>query len=218
MNIVPSSNCIICLEESPINNSKYGVLPLPCYCKAFIHKKCFQQLNSHNCLICKQPNHYSNSNLSLQKISRKFKEIKITVNNNPIEVYVERDPRISYCEIVISNIMLLIKYLYKMRKKVIHNIKLFCRKTINLRLNICKIISDFLSVILIIIFESIILSIGLFIIYFTGFLVILMITLVFGIEYKLYSDIGLILLNMIIGCCCCSCCFVEKARRERENF
>ena len=101
MNIIPSSNCIICLEESPISDNKNGILPLPCHCKAFIHKKCFQKLNSHHCVICKEPNHYSNSNLSLQKISRKFEEIEIKINSNTIEVNIEREPSRRCCKFVL---------------------------------------------------------------------------------------------------------------------
>ena len=212
MNIIPSSNCIICLEESPISDSENGILSLPCHCKAFIHKKCFQKLNSHHCVICKDPNHYSNSNLSLQKISVKFKEIEIKVNSIPVEVHIDRNHRISCCKFLILNVPVLLGYLCKIRNKVINNIKLFCKKTSNLQLYLGKLISDFLCIILIIILEVFIVSLLITIIYFIGFLVISTILFILGISYDLYPHIGFVLLNIIIGCCCSICCVIGKKR------
>lgn len=212
MNIIPSSNCIICLEEAPISDSKNGILPIPCHCKAFIHKKCFHQLNSHYCVICKQPNCYSNPNISLQKISR---EIEIKIDNSAIEFNVERQSRTSFCKIILSNFRSLVNLVCKIRQKVSYNINEFCRKNRDVSECLGKMLSDIICFLLIIILECITISLLLAIAYFIGFLVIyIIILLIWGISYDLYSDIGLIILNIIIGGCCSLCCLLGKKQNN----
>lgn len=214
MNIVPSSNCIICLEESTISDSKNGLLPLPCHCKGFIHKNCFRKLNSHYCLICKHPNQYSNSNISLQKISKKFREIEIKVVSSSIEVNLEDNARLNNdTGIISSKLASLKKCICNTRRKLAHNIDLFYRKNSNLHLYVGKIISDLLCLLLIFTLEVLFISLLATIVYFTGYIVIsALLFLLFQIPYQLSINVGLILLNIMIGICCCSCCVLGKIK------
>lgn len=77
MNVETLSHCIICLD---IGNPKNKLYPLPCHCNAFVHKECFQQLEDDCCLICHQPNKYTDPNLILKKKDTDITTDSITIN------------------------------------------------------------------------------------------------------------------------------------------
>ena len=111
MNIIPFTRCIICLEEDAIKNDNYGLVSLPCHCKAFIHPNCFKKLRNDKCLICKQPYKYSEKNKHLEQISSKFHTIEI---NSSHEIRVEESRR--SCETIV--IFKFIKYITYMVNKI----------------------------------------------------------------------------------------------------
>lgn len=57
MSIEP--NCIICLENVPLNNDSGknpdNILPIPCECKIYCHQQCFDKIEKNVCFICKKP-------------------------------------------------------------------------------------------------------------------------------------------------------------------
>ena len=94
MNIETLSHCIICLDNETSDQKLY---PIPCNCKAFIHKECFQKLEEDECIICHSKNKYSEVNKDLKNI----RNIK-TVSNTFIEIQIEeneyhRNTCINYC-------------------------------------------------------------------------------------------------------------------------
>ena len=78
MNIETLSHCIICLDNE---NPDQLLHPIPCNCKAFIHKECFHKLEDDNCIICHQSNTYSEKNNDLKKNSYN-KSISLDIDNN----------------------------------------------------------------------------------------------------------------------------------------
>lgn len=76
MNIETLSHCIICLDKE---TSEQRLYPIPCHCKAFIHKECFHKLEGNECIICHQSNIYSDKNEDL-KIPNKHILINIEEN------------------------------------------------------------------------------------------------------------------------------------------
>ena len=78
MNIETLSHCIICLDNETSGQKLY---PIPCNCKAFIHKDCFHKLEEDECIICHSKNKYSENNKDLKNIS--------TISNTSIEIQIE---------------------------------------------------------------------------------------------------------------------------------
>ena len=83
MNITSYKHCIICLEKDVIKNTNNGLVSLPCHCKAYVHPECFKKLNTNNCIICKQPNQYSDETYPLEQLSINLPDIQIS---QPIEL------------------------------------------------------------------------------------------------------------------------------------
>jgi hypothetical protein len=67
MNIETLSQCIICLDIEKPDQKLY---PIPCNCKAYIHKDCFQKIEEDECIICHQINTYSDQNDELKNYSQ----------------------------------------------------------------------------------------------------------------------------------------------------
>lgn len=88
MNIETLSHCIICLDNETPDQQLY---PIPCNCKAFVHKVCFQKIKNDNCIICHQNNTYFEKNKELKIIKSHEADKEITINLE-IENFHEVDP------------------------------------------------------------------------------------------------------------------------------
>ena len=54
--VVPIQNCIICLEEGVVK--KEELYRIPCTCKIYCHKSCFEKTDQSRCFVCKNPYDY----------------------------------------------------------------------------------------------------------------------------------------------------------------
>jgi hypothetical protein len=99
MNIETLYHCIICLD---VENQDQKLYPIPCACKAHIHKDCFQKIEGNECIICHQNNTYSDENKELKVLENTNSVKKININLETDDTIEEI--QINFYQKIINNI------------------------------------------------------------------------------------------------------------------